>query len=278
MLFTQGTTIHPVEGTAFTGILATFSTANPYALATDFTITPGAVTVDWGDGTIESTDTPGSTIVVTKVGFTPNGIAFTVSGTHIYPEEGAHQIVVTIHSAFGSEAVALTDAQIADAPLQPSSTQPQILAQKAHRFSHPVAAFTDANPGASIRDFKAIIYWGDGSPATAGTLTESTGGQFIVSGTHAYNHPIKKGSFGRFPVTVYVADIGGAAVNLSNTALIFNGAKPGFRTTTDKVSRPKPAVATKPKVPVAAAQPARPAWPVHPHDLALAQVRVKKAW
>lgn len=149
-------------------------------------------------------------------------------------------IVVTIHSAFGSEAVAVTDAQIADAPLQPSSTEPQILAEKAHRFSGPVAAFTDTNPGTSIRDFKAVIYWGDGTRATAGTLKTSTGGQFIVSGTHAYNGRIKKGSFGRFPVTVDVADIGGGGIILRNTALVFNGAKRGFRKTTARVSRHEP--------------------------------------
>src|SRR5207237_10871763 len=50
----------------------------------------------------------------------------------------------------------------------------------------PVATFTDANPGAGAADFAGTtVTWGDGSPATAATVTLSSG-TFSVTGTHTY--------------------------------------------------------------------------------------------
>jgi hypothetical protein len=51
-----GANLNPVEGTPFTGTLATFRTQNPLALASNY-----SATIDWGDG---SANTPG---VVTKL-------------------------------------------------------------------------------------------------------------------------------------------------------------------------------------------------------------------
>src|SRR3982751_3649016 len=50
-------------------------------------------------------------------------------------------------------------------------------------FSGVVATFTDDNPAAAPSDFVAVIDWGDGSPSTIGTITESSG-TFSVSGQH----------------------------------------------------------------------------------------------
>src|SRR5262249_31896439 len=82
----QGTVFNAVEGTPQTGLVATFTDANPNSSVSDFTTPPGFVTIDWGDGSpLDSTSA-----VVAQVGTTPNGVIFTVTGTHDYIEEGAY--------------------------------------------------------------------------------------------------------------------------------------------------------------------------------------------
>ena len=135
-------------------------------------------------------------------------------------------------AAPGAQAIAASTATIADAPLSAAPTQPTVSATEGVFFSGPVGAFTDLNPSASIAEFRAIIDWGDGSPMTAGTIAAVTSGGstvYQVSGSHTYADSIplgKPGSGvpgpqnGTYPITVYVTDLGGAAVNLTNTASV----------------------------------------------------------
>src|SRR5207237_5616188 len=72
-----------------------------------------------------------------------------------------------------------------------------------------VATFSDANPGASAADFAGTtITWGDGSPATAATVTLSSG-TFSVTGTHTY---ADEGAY-----TATASDVGNAAATDSAT-------------------------------------------------------------
>jgi len=59
-------------------------------------------------------------------------------------------------------------------------------ATHAVEFTGEVASFVDGTPTATVPDFTATIYWGDGS-TSAGTITGSTGGPFGVSGSHTYS-------------------------------------------------------------------------------------------
>jgi Domain of unknown function (DUF4214) len=63
-----------------------------------------------------------------------------------------------------------------------------------------VATFTDTNPG-PVPDYSAVISWGDGSPTTTGTITES-GQTFSVTGTHTYTEVT--GPSASLPVTVQI--------------------------------------------------------------------------
>jgi hypothetical protein len=69
-----------VSTKSFSGNVATFTDANPFATTADFT-----ATIDWGDGTTS----PG-----TVTG--PSGGHFTVSGSHVYATGGPHTIKVHI--------------------------------------------------------------------------------------------------------------------------------------------------------------------------------------
>lgn len=66
-------------------------------------------------------------------------------------------------------------------------------------FDGAVATFTDDDPLANPGSFTATIDWGDGSPATAGTIGASDT-TFIVLGQHTYADE------GAFTVTVTIAD------------------------------------------------------------------------
>lgn len=210
-LVSNGGTVTGIEGnTTGPQVVATFTDANPGAAASEFT-----VTINWGDGTPVQT-LPGS--AVTKSG-SVNGVQFTVTAAHTYLEEGVYATTITILDDGGSTTVAHGTAVIADAPLTPSN-QPNVFTVEGQLFSGPVASFTDANPFATVGEFNyVLIHWGDGSPDTAGTITQpgGMGTPFVVNGTHRYLTTGGVGA-GTFPITVDVHDEGGSTVTLSNTA------------------------------------------------------------
>jgi hypothetical protein len=49
-----------------------------------------------------------------------------------------------------------------------------------------VATFTDPGGAEALSDYSASIDWGDGSPATAGSITGPVSGVFTVTGSHTY--------------------------------------------------------------------------------------------
>ena len=77
-----------VSTMSFSGPVATFTDANPFAPVTDFT-----ATIDWGDGTTSPGTVSG-----------PTGGPFTVSGSHNYLTGGPHTIKVHIVDDGGSTA------------------------------------------------------------------------------------------------------------------------------------------------------------------------------
>ena len=92
-------------------------------------------------------------------------------------------------------------------------------------FKGEVASFTDANPTAPLTDFTATIDWGDGTPMTAGTVTQpgGVGTPFFVSGSHTYADSgvtTGTGNSGTYAIQVFVQDVGGSRVTVTNTATV----------------------------------------------------------
>ncbi len=186
-LTASGVDIHPVEGAAFGGLVATFADANPNGTASDFT-----ATIIWGDG-----QTSTGTVVASSAGFD-------VSAAHTYVEEGTESITVTITDVGGSSATASSTATVADAPL----TIVSATAIKAALNSPAVVVqvvFQDADPNGVPSDYSLRVDWGDGTTST-GTVSAVPGG-FMAQAGHV---PVD----GAYVARTFVADMGGATATV----------------------------------------------------------------
>jgi hypothetical protein len=195
----QETTFGATEGVTFSGTVATFTDPDQASTPAEY-----SATIDWGDST---PSTPG-----TISG--PTGGPFTVSGTHMYSEEGTYRVAVTITDVDNSKnnTTVISTANVSDAPLvskcatAPASTQ---------TYNGPTAIFTDQSSTGTPSDFSATISWGDSS-SSAGTITGGPGNaSYTVSGTHTY------ASTGTFSITTSIKDVGGSKTSSTCSVIIF---------------------------------------------------------
>ena len=137
---------------------------------------------------------------------------FTVTAAHTYAEEGTYAYTVTVTDDGGSVTIFSGSAIVADAALtpsadpadgrhhrgRPSSRSPSSAAalQRAGRLVH--RRQPRSRP---IADFTATIDWGDGTPMTAGTVSQpgGVGTAYIVSGSHTYADSGVNGGTGNLP-------------------------------------------------------------------------------
>jgi len=158
------------------------ATATATTLAT-FTDPAGAealgnysATIDWGDGTTASAG---------SISFDSASGVFTVSGAHLYAEQGAWTATATVvHDGFDATATSL--ANVTDPPVAASGGLSFVATEGSMAAAQPVATFTDPAGAEALSDYTATIAWGDGS-SSAGTVSfDSTAAVFTVSGAHLY--------------------------------------------------------------------------------------------
>jgi len=188
-----GIDVSATEGTAFTGKpVATINDPDPNSTAAEYT-----ASIDWGD----ASSSPG-----TVTG--PMGGPFTVSGDHMYSEEGSKTITVTIKDPDSNPpngATTTSTATIADAALSAKCAIASPFIPQT--YTGPTATFSDASSTGTLSDFSATINWGDGntSPADGNPVTIAGGpgnAPYTVSGTHTYS------STGPVTVTTSIFDVG----------------------------------------------------------------------
>src|SRR5204863_9813359 len=117
--------------------------------------------------------------------------AFPTRRTPDHAEEGSYTVTISITDKGGSTKSTTATATVGDAALTATGTA--VSASEGNSFSGQVASFTEANSTAPLTDFTtgtggASINWGDGTSATAGTVTQpgGVGTAFVVSGSHTY--------------------------------------------------------------------------------------------
>jgi hypothetical protein len=196
-------TVNPVRGTAFSGIVASFQSANPYATTNDF-----AATIDWGDGT---PTVPGTISVSSS--------SFDVVGQHTYQNDSPIPIPITVtitskptQLVVGSVTsfANVTDTPISVYPVNFTGTVNQSV------MGVTVATFLDPYPTDTNAQFSSTIDWGDGT-TSIGTIGPGSNGVFTVTG-------IKPGNYtaaGTYTVNTQVVRIStNQAVSASGQAVI----------------------------------------------------------
>jgi hypothetical protein len=193
--------ITAVEGAAFTGVVASFTDADPNGMVADY-----AATITWGDGNISAGK------------IAANGGGFDVTGTNTYASAGVFTVTVTIKDVGGNTATAVSTANVQSSQVDPPITGRALslsATEGVPAVAVTVATFTDPDPLATAGDYRAMITWGDGSPTSAGTIVATVGGGFTVAGSHTYDEE------GAYQLKVTIADVD----NASNTAVVTGMAK-----------------------------------------------------
>jgi hypothetical protein len=194
-LSATGAALVAVEGSTLSGIVASFTDADPNAVAGKY-----SATITWGDGHVSS-----GTVTANPTG------GFNVTGSNTYAAAGNYSVGVAIQDSGGASASVSSHAMVADAPL--SGTGTALVAVEGNLFSGVVASFTDADPNALAGNYSATINWGDGS-SSAGTVSRNGKGGFDVSGQHSYAEE------GSVVTSVTISDVGGASTRVSGTTTV----------------------------------------------------------
>ena len=156
-----------VAGSPLSRVVASFADTDPRAFAGQF-----SATINWGDG---SPNTIGTV--------TADGAGFAVTGTHLYNLVGNFPIVTTVHDGITNATILVNGTAAVD--VVPITVQPKQFAVTGKKnFSGAVATFVDGDPRIDPTFYTASIDWGDGSPATLGTITGTN--PFTVSGAHTF--------------------------------------------------------------------------------------------
>jgi hypothetical protein len=197
LITASGLTFNATEGVAFNGVVATFTDPDHSATATQY-----SALINWGDGSTTAGTINGG-----------NG-SFTVSGTHIYSEEGSYSVTVTITDIDNSanSDTASSTASVSDAALVSRCAAPPVSAQA---FAGPTAEFSDQSSTGTLNDFSATINWGDSSSSTGTVAGLGGNAPYTVSGTHTY------GSSGVFTITTTIDDVGGSTTTTSCSVTVF---------------------------------------------------------
>ena len=217
-----------MEATSFTSTVATFTDPIDFGGSPD-PATNYTATINWGDGTSSA-----GTIALASGSPTawPNAAKYTVTGTHTYAEDTItpYTITVTVSSTESDDqnAVGTTTATVLDCGGPNDITgSGSVTAVEGTAFTGTVVTFTDpySNGGAAspATTYSAMINWGDGSPATAGTVTltgsANNVGTYTVSSTHIYAEDTAAGS--AYPITVTIlGDDAGTSATVNATATV----------------------------------------------------------
>jgi PKD repeat protein len=185
-----GQSINATEGAPFSGVVATFTSADPAGSY--------SATINWGDGT-----TSVGTVTATGPG------AYSVSGDHTYAEEGTYTVTVQVTDQTNqTSGRAMDTATVADAALTVTASA---AGAQSNRYAAIGATFTDADPQGTVADYSATISWGDGTTSAGSVAANPYAPGFAAGGVHRYARG------GTYTVTLTIRDSGGSSATVTKT-------------------------------------------------------------
>jgi hypothetical protein len=164
----HGTSFSVDPSASFGGTVATFDDAYLGEAASDL-----AATIVWGDGSTTAGTVTGS-----------NG-SFTVSGGHAYAAAGTDAVETTLSDIGGTATATADSTAYVGGVLTGQIGLTQATEGTALAGNTAVATFSDSNPFDTAASFTAMIDWGDGTAASAGTVSLSNG-TYTVAGGHTF--------------------------------------------------------------------------------------------
>jgi hypothetical protein len=176
-------------------VVATFADANPGNHSAEFT-----ATVHWSDG-----GTSAGTVSY-------SGGTYTVTDSTTFAEEGSYVATVDVVDDGSSNLTGIgkTTVTVADATLNITAFNPPTGAiAGVNTGTLNLATFTDVNTSPDIKDFTAVVSWGDGSSdtltGTNGGIIANADGSFGVVDSHTYPQAMANVTF-----SVNITDAGGS--------------------------------------------------------------------
>ena len=209
---TEGQTLNNV-------LLGTFSDANPYATAADFT-----TSINWGDGVTADVG------AVALIGGTATSSTFGIYGNHTYTSDSISpfNVAVTVVDDGGSTLPVInTTATISD-PLLIVAGGYKVTATEGQASGlQTVATFIDPSGANTPGTYPANIDWGDGTSRPA--CVNFGGGFFAVQGNHTYAEESAADHAGSTPYTITVTlnHVPGIPQNVTSTATVSDPAVVG---------------------------------------------------
>jgi hypothetical protein len=200
-LAARGVPVNATKGQPFTGVVTTFTDADPAGQVSDY-----SAGIDWGNGQASAGQVMADPLVPGQ---------FDVVGTIVYPNVGAFGITVTIGDVGGATAVAHGPATVV---LMPTAAGADFTARAGEPFSAVVATITAGSSDDQPADFTALIDWGDGHTSAGFVTADPAGaGKFLVLGSSTYPH------VGAYSVKVAIRAGDGFKADVSSTATVSPG-------------------------------------------------------
>jgi uncharacterized repeat protein (TIGR01451 family) len=149
---------------------------------------------------------------------TVSGSVFTVTGSHLYAEEGAFTIAVTIHHDTSTDVTVNSMAAVIDQAVVATGSFFFAAVEGNLSATQAVATFTDPAGTESVGNYTAQIAWGDNSTSVGSISFNSSTHVFSVRGSHTY---ADEGNHG---ITVAISNESAPAVVVSSSATIADAA------------------------------------------------------
>jgi uncharacterized repeat protein (TIGR01451 family) len=164
-------TVSATEGaTSSSQTVATFTDPGGNELSADY-----SASIDWGDNTTPSAG---------PISFDSGTGVFTVSGSHLYAEEGSYAVRVTLHHDTATDVSVTSNATVADPPVATTGGFTFTAVEGVLSSAQTLATFTDPGGNEALGDYSASIDWGD-TTSSVGQISFA-GGVFTVTGSHGY--------------------------------------------------------------------------------------------